>query len=250
MYQMISRFNQLDIPDIRPGQKFELRIGVQATGEPELEEARTEAILNTGCRIDMIVMPYLRHGFVLHANQRDGHYNFWANLIGDTWKPIAYLRFTADEDLNGNGINQIGSFTYYTHQGVAGVSIPIMANVIAPEEGLLSVQSKVVAQWQDLVTRGWIYSYEVYFEYDHALMDTWEVSFTVPGGTALYMRPWTEVIVDEATGVIRFLKPANVFERRATSTLSIAFQLLYPEALGQHPSLELLNSLKGHFTSR
>ena len=250
MFQMISRFSQMDVPDVRPGHEFELRMGVETTGEPEYEEARIEAILNTGCRMKVIVMPYLRQGFVLHSNQRDGHYNFWALLIGDTWKPIAYLRLTADEDLKGTGIRQIGSFTYYTHQGVKGVAIPIMANIIAHLEVPLPVKSRVLGKWQDLITQGWIYSFEVYFELDITSVETWSVSFTVPVGTVLYKRPWSDVIFDEEIGVIKLFKPVSELARKPTSTHSIGFQLLYPASLGQHPSLEILGDLKGWFIPR
>ena len=250
MSHVIKRMYQINVPDIKAGENFEVRMGIETTGGYETEEARLEIILAPGTRVENIVTPYLRYGFRLLENQRDGYTYFYGQHREDSWKPITYVRLIADEDLKDAGLRTIGEFTYYTWQGIKGVSIPVVANVITTCEVAVLVNSKVVAAWQDLTTTGWVYSYEVDFDIalEHEPIETWEVSCVLPKGTQLYKKPWAETTFDQTSGLFKMFKPAAKQPNEAGSTLSIAFQLLYPAALGQHPSLETLNALKGSYT--
>lgn len=250
MSHVINRIYQINVPDIKPGEKFEVRMGIETTGGYEKEEARLEVVLAQGTRVENIVTPYLGYGFILHDNQRDGRTYFVGQLREDSWKPITYVRLIADEDLKGAGIRPVGEFTYYSWQGIKGVSIPVIANVITTSEVAVLVNSKVVATWKDLTTTGWVYSYEVDFNraLEHEPIESWEVSCVLPKGTQLYKQPWAETTFDQTSGLFKMFKPAVKQANEVGSTLSIAFQLLYPAALGQHPSLEKLNALKGSYT--
>ncbi|MFP3517799.1 hypothetical protein SB766_16545 [Pseudomonas sp. SIMBA_077] len=236
---------QKEMPVVASGVSSELIIKLETTGEKERFGARVEAIMGMDSKVESIFMSNAQYGFQPHSNGRDAHWHYAPSFNSEHWKPEISINVICRHLPADSSVIEIGTFTYYSAEGIAGITIPL--KVRAPFDPCikLDLQEELLATWEDYLTNRRVYSHKVRLDLPDGDVSHWSVSFKVSPGTVLFKKPWTAYTYDLETGVIE-LKWSAVKSMMGTELREVAFQLL-STSLSYNPALEKLTNLTGYY---
>ena len=134
------------------------------------------------------------------------------------------------------------SIVYYQPRYEAGN----FSVLVKPDgEQAISARQVFTAKWQDIVTGGWVYSYDVMVQANNQSFAQWKFSSAgLPVGTKIYANPWLDVVHDAKEGIVELATPpGDKYFLIPGQEVAISIQLLYPAASGQSPAFESLPNL-------
>lgn len=159
------------------------------------------------------------------------------------WNRRRTLTFMTDRNMDPSTISEIFGVVYYQPTYQENIYCPVMVKADAD----VAITSRQVfnAKWQDSVTGGWIYSYDVIIKSNRQSIAQWKIlSSGLPAGTKIYTKHWLDVAHDAREGVIELVTPpGDQYLLVPGEELVVSVQLLYPAASGQSPALEALPNL-------
>jgi hypothetical protein len=161
------------------------------------------------------------------------------------WNSKRTLTLKSDKNLPGSSIAELCGIVYYqpTHQ--EDFYCPVLARF---EEQDIQAFQAFKGHWQDPISKGWIYSYDVTLKAVRRSFSHWKFSSAgLPLGTKIHANPWLNVVHDGSEGVIDLHTPAgDNYLLEPDKDLTVSVQLLYPPAPGQDPALRNLPNLAAY----
>lgn len=158
------------------------------------------------------------------------------------WNPRRTLTFTTPANMNPSEVREMLGIVYYQPRYEAGYF-----SVLVQSDGEQAISSRQVlaAKWQDTVTGGWIYSYDVMVKANNQSFAQWKFSSAgLPVGTKIHTNPWLDVVHDANEGIVELATPpGDRYLLTPGQEVAISIQLLYPAASGQSPAFESLPNL-------
>ncbi|QSL86980.1 hypothetical protein [Pseudomonas atacamensis] len=158
------------------------------------------------------------------------------------WNPRRTLTFTTPVNMDSSKISEIFGIVYYQPSYEEGY-FPVL---VQPDgKQAISTRQVFAAKWQDTVTGGWIYSYDVMVKACDQSIAQWKFSSAgLPTGTSIYANPWLDVVHDAKEGIVELATPpGDRYVLIPGKEVAVSIQLLYPAAKGQSPAFESLPNL-------
>ena len=245
MKPIMTNMTQPALPDAINGVKSTLTIKLKTTGEKERIGARIEAVMHNGSKVDSIFMYNAQYGYQSHSNGCDAHWYYTPTYNSEHWKPEIFVTVTPRGLPADGSVVELGTFTYYSPEGVPGVSTPLRVRAPFDPRVELNMREALLASWEDYASKRRVYSHKISLDLPDENVSYWRVSFTVAPGTSLFKKPWTACTHNEDTGEIELTWSAA--DRKTSSERrEIDFQLL-SSSINYNPALAKLNTLQGHY---
>ena len=250
MKSIMLNMKQKALPLAMSGVKNKLVILLETTGEKERYGAKLEAIMtpSSNSNVNGIFMYNAQYGYQAHPNGRDGHWFYVPSFNSEHWKSEILVYVTCDHLPTDGSVVEVGTFTYYSPEGVRGVSTPLRVRAPFDPRVKMNLKQELLASWEDNLSGKRVYSHRISLDLPDKNVSHWSVSFKVGKGTLVFNKPWTAYTHDEHTGVIELTwsaaKDATHTEKR-----EVDFQLL---STSKHyePALENLANLEGHYVMK
>lgn len=159
------------------------------------------------------------------------------------WNPNRTVTLRSDKNLPGSSIAELCAIAYYQPAYQENIYCSVLAKNIEEQDILTSQTFK--GTWQDQVSGGWIYSYDVTLSAARHTFSQWKFSSSnLPLGTKIHANTWLNVAHDGSEGVIELHTPADDdYLLEPGKDLKVSIQLLYPAASGQDPALNSVPNL-------
>jgi hypothetical protein len=175
------------------------------------------------------------------------HFRYSTITITDVqtqgWNARRTLTLRSDKNLQESSIAELCGIVYYQPTYQESLYCPVLVRHIEA----LNIQTRQVfnGAWQDEVTKGWIYSYDVILRAVDRAYTQWGFSSAgLPPGTKIHAKTWLETAHDGSEGVIELHTPASdQYLLEPGNDLTVSIQVLYPLATEQDPALRSLPNL-------
>jgi len=161
------------------------------------------------------------------------------------WNSRRTVTLKSDKDLPGSSIAELCGIVYYQPTYQEDIYCPVLAKI---EEQEIQASQLFKGTWQDQVSKGWIYSYDITLKAVRRSFTQWKFSSAgLPLGTKIHTNPWLNVAHDGSEGVIDLHTPAgDKYLLEPGQDLTVSIQLLYPPASGQDPALRSVPNLAAY----
>lgn len=159
------------------------------------------------------------------------------------WNAKRTVTLKSDKTLSGSSITELCGIVYCQPTYQEDTYCSVLARRIDEQE--IQTFQTFKGAWQDQVSQGWIYSYDVILSAIGSSFTQWKFSSSdLPLGTKIHAGHWMNVAHDGTEGVLELHTPANdQHPLEPGKDLTVSVQLLYPLASGQDPALRSLPNL-------
>lgn len=153
------------------------------------------------------------------------------------WSSRRTLTLKCDLELSPVSAKDLCGIVYYQPNSMEDFYCPVLGRKL--EESAIQARQIFKGSWQDQVTKGWIYSYDVILRPHQHAITQWKFL-----GTKIHANSWLNVTHEGPEGVVELVTPkGDDYLLEPGKDLAVSIQLLYPAAFGQNPSLQSLPNL-------
>ena len=161
MKSTILTIKQKALPHAINGVRNKLIIALETTGEKERYGARLEAVMNQDSNVNAMFMPNAQYGYQAHPNGRDAHWLFAPSFNSEHWKSEIFVYVTCGNLPTDGSVVEVGSFTYYSPEGVRGVSTPLRVRAPFDPRVKMNLKQELLASWEDNLSGKRVYSHRI-----------------------------------------------------------------------------------------